>query len=851
MSEERQKLKEKQFLSLNRSWKRKIGNGPTPINNLISSNEKSANKQASPKVVKEHRFSPDEAIKTSEKLRAQITTELDSTPTKRSGRYKFTREKPQKSIDDIFLFPQEDSKVSTHMLTLRIISLDYNGETKRAQNRFELLISLEGNRITFKNSETIIDDLEIKRDENFDIMYFGFHSILILLSCETEYVFIRYLDDDRDIWDQLKKNKWNVKNVRLSSEELLTKKNEILKKRAKSGQEQTKEQTNENSSEKSAKRGVINAITPEEMYEGRQTRSQSKEAGINCAHPISVEESKETPPGFEPPLKHLFAHNRVFTVTYSDFKTLFNTDWINDTIIDFFIKFEVEEAIYKKNLFKENEIYAFNSFFFTKLMETQDNQDVPSHYQNVKKWLNKIEIMKYSSVIIPINENAHWYCCIIRGLPELLKAVKVEAQKSIHVEAEQLLKDSEINKLEPSDNSFEGNAETETLDAEKSGMKTLTRIARAEIFIFDSLGQRHTNIHYPLKDFLIDYCKDKYSIEIKRDRLRIQNAKVPRQNNFNDCGIHVIYNVKKWLSNTRECEKLWRKFQLKQRSRSFFLAEERNKMRKELINILLDLHKTQVESAESAPQNINENESDDEVEVIEFDPLQEKYEIPTKDLISSEPALNLCSSSEPGRREECKRTLDPKASSSYSLNHATSLKNDSLLEIIDESRLQPEVRDLLDKVFPKKNGKLENSQKSLALQLVEEAEKLKEKKENNRINELISAYQGKFNSLALNSHSIRPRHQTFRILYDKGVTSAVDISDSEEVNQDLSQLQLSDGSTSHTLSLVLYDRFINSSLDSPKVAKLPKSSSNSLEDNIKASNLPLLVSNSSKRRKVG
>lgn len=77
-----------------------------------------------------------------------------------------------------------------------------------------------------------------------------------------------------------------------------------------------------------------------------------------------------------------------------DFKTLGKTRWLNDTIIEFFMK-----TIEKKN---ENTV-AFNSFFYTTLSERG--------YQGVRRWMKrkKKQIAKLDKIFVPVNLNqSHW-----------------------------------------------------------------------------------------------------------------------------------------------------------------------------------------------------------------------------------------------------------------------------------------------------------------------------------------------------------------------------------------------------------------------------------------------------------
>lgn len=83
-----------------------------------------------------------------------------------------------------------------------------------------------------------------------------------------------------------------------------------------------------------------------------------------------------------------------FEVTVRDFKTLTPRRWLNDTIIEFFMK-EIESSSKK--------IVAFNSFFHTTLSERG--------YQGVRRWMKKkkVQISDLEKIFVPINLNqSHW-----------------------------------------------------------------------------------------------------------------------------------------------------------------------------------------------------------------------------------------------------------------------------------------------------------------------------------------------------------------------------------------------------------------------------------------------------------
>lgn len=81
-------------------------------------------------------------------------------------------------------------------------------------------------------------------------------------------------------------------------------------------------------------------------------------------------------------------------VTVRDFKTLTPRRWLNDTVIEFFMK-----QIEKNN----KRIVAFNSFFYTSLSERG--------YQGVRRWMKrkKVQINDLDKIFVPVNLNqSHW-----------------------------------------------------------------------------------------------------------------------------------------------------------------------------------------------------------------------------------------------------------------------------------------------------------------------------------------------------------------------------------------------------------------------------------------------------------
>ncbi|AAS54471.2 AGL019Wp [Eremothecium gossypii ATCC 10895] len=97
--------------------------------------------------------------------------------------------------------------------------------------------------------------------------------------------------------------------------------------------------------------------------------------------------------------KGVLNNKNNFEVTVRDFKTLAPRRWLNDTIIEYFMK-QIE--------LKYAHTVAFNSFFYSTLSERG--------YQGVRRWMKrkKVKIQDLHKIFVPINlDQSHWALGII------------------------------------------------------------------------------------------------------------------------------------------------------------------------------------------------------------------------------------------------------------------------------------------------------------------------------------------------------------------------------------------------------------------------------------------------------
>lgn len=523
---------------------------------------------------------------------------------------------------------QDSGLTEDPLWVVSVKSVDHNGTKVAAEYRkeFELCASKDGEFLFFKTEFAYMDKMVIPRGTLSEASFCD-SQCLLLLEKRFGYFWIEFYNDKAPLRDFLRRHAAWVQSPteRLDASTLLSAYAHQVRKRKFAQQDpetvvhtpvilssppvisssptvtlsSPAKRTQSPESDGILQNGLLSTPQSDRVVLTRQSRSATKLLRDEAAKEDNTVDSersrtpsiprpedaevveRETPADFDPPLQYTLNNGKKCSIAYNDFKTLYNNDWINDTLIDFFIAYEKDDAINNLNLIGEHDVYALNSFFFTKLLSKPEEQETPDYYGNIRRWLLKVDLMSYEYVIIPVNENSHWYCCVIKGLPQLL-------------------------------------------DHAKNGGDVNERKLLTEIFVIDSLRQRHPNIAQPLRTVLVEYCKEKHGVNVPPKLIRFFYAQVPRQRNFNDCGIHVIYNIRKWLSEPAICEVVWKKGRKKGGS-TYYSATERDNMRQTYIDKLLALHSQFIAKSQLEKEAENAH-SDDDIEEISYNPSKSSQE---------------------------------------------------------------------------------------------------------------------------------------------------------------------------------------------------------------------------------
>lgn len=102
-------------------------------------------------------------------------------------------------------------------------------------------------------------------------------------------------------------------------------------------------------------------------------------------------------------------------ITTNDYVCLGAELYLNDVIIDFYLKYLHQEILTPD---QRDKTHIFSQFFYKRL--TQMNRDKESkltapqkRHVRVANWTKNVNIFEKDFVIIPINEQSHWFLAII------------------------------------------------------------------------------------------------------------------------------------------------------------------------------------------------------------------------------------------------------------------------------------------------------------------------------------------------------------------------------------------------------------------------------------------------------
>ncbi|XP_050975138.1 sentrin-specific protease 7 isoform X2 [Labeo rohita] len=107
----------------------------------------------------------------------------------------------------------------------------------------------------------------------------------------------------------------------------------------------------------------------------------------------------------------------AITVTTEDLECLDSGEFLNDVIIDFYLKYLLVQKAPQASVDRS---HVFSSFFYKQLTRrdnaNEDSTSTPAQvrrHQRVRTWTRHVDIFDKDFLFVPVNQEAHWYLVVI------------------------------------------------------------------------------------------------------------------------------------------------------------------------------------------------------------------------------------------------------------------------------------------------------------------------------------------------------------------------------------------------------------------------------------------------------
>lgn len=335
-------------------------------------------------------------------------------------------------------------------------------------------------------------------------------------------------------------------------------------------------------------------------------------------------------------------------VDFQDIERLDEGEFLNDNLIGYALR-RIEENMAPEH---KSKVHFLNSFFFTAL--TIKNGRKAFNYDAVKKWTKQKDLFDTPYIVVPINENLHWFVAIICNLPNLARKVvtsgneddddvietplasqRTSARPSPIRDPEEIPDSQEAEKVAkpdeeamqgltlndhdkasaPGSDTFEfgedGKIASGALDSNhessasvagrQSGKKSKKRAApslrkyptdKPTIITLDSFGVGHPGQVSTLKKYVEAEAKDKRGMDVSGGDIQgMTAAGIPVQSNYCDCGLYLVGYVAEFAKDPEGFVNKVLSRQLDQNSD--FASFDPSAKRAEIRDDLLHLHDEQ------------------------------------------------------------------------------------------------------------------------------------------------------------------------------------------------------------------------------------------------------------------
>ncbi|XP_057373751.1 sentrin-specific protease 6-like [Daphnia carinata] len=349
----------------------------------------------------------------------------------------------------------------------------------------------------------------------------------------------------------------------------------------------------------SSKQDVKALEASDNKSEMRITRGTTKSLPQNCLPVIQMFSWSDGPDRF--------------SVTTEDYTCLNQDNLLNDSIIDFYVKYvfstKLDDSL-------KGRCHVFSSFFYQRLTtpparmsgrkhSVEDDSSLSSmekRHLRVKSWTKKVDIFEKDYLVIPINERNHWFLAIV-CFPGLSGPISVKDNKPVKLPFERVAKktpdgqskrvtlngesfhigNTTITPLSSNSKTAESAQVTLSVNSERDEaesddedilfpqdsnpvencMKITEPIKQPCILFFDSLaGSTHNRVATILREYLTVEYQVKRGTPVENSKARVDACNlfskktmisacldVPQQNNSYDCGVFVLQYAEYFMQN--------------------------------------------------------------------------------------------------------------------------------------------------------------------------------------------------------------------------------------------------------------------------------------------------------------
>ncbi|XP_058885836.1 sentrin-specific protease 7-like isoform X3 [Acipenser ruthenus] len=286
-------------------------------------------------------------------------------------------------------------------------------------------------------------------------------------------------------------------------------------------------------------------------------------------------------------------------VTIEDVECLDNGQFLNDVIIDFYLKYLMIGKV-PNNVAERTHI--FSSFFYKQLTRKDTPKEGAANisaqhrrHQRVKTWTRHIDIFDKDFIFVPVNQEAHWYLVVIcfPGMEE--PKYEDRSNQCPRKNGERSSSEEEEGSTEfPKAASSSVNKLQDLPECTEKYCRRAKVYKRPCILIMDSLK---VSSHERTVKQLREYLQVEWDVKMgtprsfTSDQMTGSNCRVPLQDNSSDCGIYLLQYVESFLKNPVV------HFEFPVQLERWFPRQEVKRKRDRIRDLILQLYRQQKSSS--------------------------------------------------------------------------------------------------------------------------------------------------------------------------------------------------------------------------------------------------------------